>query len=166
MTVNDRVMKSNQLLAEYNGPTKFYEFEEGMLVENTRLESINQYFGVLNSRQYSRTLNNTGMSMQYIIALQHTRFNNGEGDIVGREIIWQFNISPLIVEDMMYRLLQCNNGQFGDKKITFKIDKGDEFEVRFTDTGKRTYHGKKDNGEVKIKDTTPKQYRRNRRVSW
>lgn len=155
------------ILEEYTtSRTSQYEFESRDTWQSNRMEAINQYFGAMNSRMYSANLANSGMNLKAVQLLNHVRFDSGEGDIIGRDIVWKYGIDSRIVGDMVYRLTMANNGNIGNNVIEFAIEGGDTYLVRFTETGKRTYRGKPSDGMMKIKHHAPKQYKRNRKSNW
>ncbi len=152
--------------ADYNQPvidSRSYEYEEGDTIRNSRRDAINSYYGINTGRNFSEYLSFRNWRIDEIAALQMSRFDNGEGEIIGRDIIITHGIDSEIVRDMMYRLFIANNKQFGNVAIEFAVENGDTWNVRYTATGKRTWHGEKDHGMGHEKKYQPKQYRRNRR---
>lgn len=135
---------------------------EGKLGEaDNRMGAINRYYGIGNDRNLSDYLLNFGWNSKEIMALGFLRFNDGNKEYVGREIIWSAGYSQYIIRDIVQRMSQRPEMvyDYSDTGIRFGMA------VWKTDTGKKTYHGKPDDGTAKIKQTQPKQYQRKRK-SW
>jgi hypothetical protein len=131
---------------------------------DNRFEALNQFYGVLNARNYSASLQWQGWTIREIEKLNQTRFNFGEGDIVGRDIIIQYSkvFDLSIIRDMVHR------ADYSPIEFSFEDLSGDNRTVKvwLPGSGKRTRYGKESTGEVveRIKVHYTSKHKRNRKT--
>lgn len=146
-----------------------YENEDGNMIANYSPRDIaNRLFHIGNGRAYSAAFVAQGLTIGDSARLSMMRFKvNGGKTLIGREVLLKHALTGEIVAELVYLAFnKANTSRQNPAKAIIESDKvSPTLVISFwvTQTGKKTYHGKPDAGDIHLKETQNKQYKRNRR---
>jgi len=131
--------------SQYQNPvtlTRGYESDG----RNSQRDSINAYYRQLTGRQFSNYWQWQGIDISLISQLQFTRFIvDSELIVIGRDIFLRdYEIESAVIWAMVFNAMQTN------LPVEFESN-GRHIAAYRTETGKRSYHGKSDDGTAKLK---------------
>lgn len=159
--IDDSLRIGNKIVGDYTDKTTSYESLGKSDNHYSRHEAMNANAGIMTGRSFSEYLIARGWTIKEAARLNMTRFIYADVEVIGRDIR-NVGISLDIVRDAVYHAwkvqgaidIEFNNP---DKTLNSLI-------AWRVDSGKRTRYGEKSDGNMIIKNTAPKIYRRKRKA--